>query len=112
MKKTPLRRVSQKQKIINEQRKEDTKKLHEFFLEIWNKLPPYRRVCYETGQQLRSPPLSTYFHHVLAKKEYPEYRLCEWNIVLLHPDVHDQAEKNIDKTPNVKAYREQLLNQL
>jgi hypothetical protein len=70
------------------------------------------KVCYETGKQLPSPPLTTYFHHVLPKSKYPEFRLCEWNILLLHPEVHDQAERNIDKTPKVKAYRDQLLNQI
>lgn len=95
-----------------EQEKKDTIEMHEFFMQIWNNLPPFRRRCYETGVPLRNPPLTTYFHHVLPKSKYPEYRLCDWNIVLLQPEVHEQAEINLDKTPRVKEYKQRLLNQI
>jgi hypothetical protein len=91
---------------------EKTKEMQQFFMTIWNSLPPYRKRCYETGEALKNPPLSTYFHHVLPKSKYPEYRLCDWNIVLLKPEVHEQAELNINKTPKVKEYKQRLLNQI
>lgn len=85
--------------------------MNEFFMQIWNKTPHNKRVCYETGVKLKYPPLTTYFHHVLEKSDhkYKKFAYKEWNIVLLHPDVHTQVHIDIDKTPKVKALREQLL---
>lgn len=104
--------MSLKKKSTLEDKKQQTREMQEFFMEIWNNTPPYRRRCYETGEQLPNPPLSTYFHHVLPKSKFPEYRLSAWNIVLLLPKIHDQAEINLDKTPRVKEYKQRLLNQI
>ncbi len=94
-----LRKVSDKGKS----RKEDKKKLVEedkkFYLEIWESREHY---CFETGAYLGEEPLMTMFHHVLEKSKYPQYRHCEWNIVLLLAEVHNQVHSNIDKCPKVK----------
>ena len=113
MKRLPLKRKSlKKNSKINSDKVQKTEEMYHFFLEIWNSTPPYRRKCYETGKSLPHPPLSTYFHHVLPKSKYPEYRLEKWNIVLLDPEIHNQVEINIDKTPRVKELTQRILNQI
>lgn len=79
-----------------------------FYSKIWEKK---EHVCYETGKYLGSEPLTLFFHHVLPKAKYPQYRHCEWNIVLLHPDVHVQVETFLDKAPKVKELTQQLMEQ-
>lgn len=77
-----------------------------FYLSIWNERP---HKCEETGRPLGWEPLTTMFHHILEKENYPQYRYEKWNIALLHPDVHDQVGRDLDKTPKTKARREELL---
>lgn len=77
----------------------------EFYQEIWNERP---HMCFETYQNLPSEPLTLYFHHILPKAKYPQYRHEKWNIVILHPDAHSQVEFNIHKCPRVKALTEHL----
>jgi 5-methylcytosine-specific restriction endonuclease McrA len=77
----------------------------EFYLRIWNSRP---HTCFETGRYLGETPSTLFFHHVLRKSTYPEFRYSEWNIVILHPDVHQQVESNMDKCPKVKQYTEEL----
>lgn len=112
MKRSSLKRISSKRKSQLEDEKEKTHEMYQFFINLWNNTPPYKRRCYETGVALKNPPLSTYFHHVLPKSKYPQYRLCAWNIVFLQPEVHNQAEIDLDKTPRVKEYKERLINQI
>jgi hypothetical protein len=57
-------------------------------------------------------PRTYYFHHVLEKESYPQYRHCTWNIVLVSWTTHDQVHGDIDKTPKIKALREELLKQI
>lgn len=100
-----IRRISEKGKIKKELKKELVQNDMSFYFTIWQNRP---HICYETGKNLGVKPLITMFHHVLPKQSYPEFRHCEWNIVLLHPDVHNQVETNIDKCPKVKKLTEEL----
>lgn len=78
----------------------------DFYNEIW--LEREHR-CFETEQKLPfAAPLTTYFHHILPKAKYPQYRHSKWNIVILHPDAHSQVETMLDKCPRVKAITEHL----
>lgn len=74
-----------------------------FFLEIWAKRPHY---CQETGRWLGYEPKWTHFHHLIHKAPYPQFKHKEWNIVLLHPDIHELAHQNLDAVPKVKALTE------
>lgn len=93
-------KVSAKRKI----QIEDDKILFEqdkiFYKEIWNERP---HVC-ECGckRKLSKEPLTTFFHHLLAKSIYPQFRHVKENIMILHPDDHNQVMTNIDKVPEVK----------
>lgn len=76
-----------------------------YYQEMWDER---EHVCFETGKPLVGDALTLYFHHILPKAKYPQYRYEKWNIVLLHPDVHSQVETFIDKCPRVKALTEHL----
>lgn len=76
-----------------------------FYSEIWDER---EHRCFETGVVLPHTPLNLFFHHILPKAKYPQYRNSKWNIVILHPDVHSQVETFIDKCPRVKALTEHL----
>lgn len=75
-----------------------------FFLAIWSTRSHY---CQETGKWLGKEAKWTMFHHLIWKSTYPEYKYDDWNIVLLDPDIHEQAHRDIDTTPKVKELTEQ-----
>lgn len=77
-----------------------------FYQKIWNRRD---HVCYECNKWLGIEPLTVFFHHVLPKKKYPQYRYATENIVLVCFTCHGQAEMNIDKTPKIKLKRDALL---
>lgn len=79
----------------------DPQKMRDMFQELWDEME-HPRLCYETGVDLGSTPNTMMFHHMLPKSKYPQFTLCKWNIVVLHPDVHAKLEMNLDKAPKVK----------
>lgn len=87
-------------------KKERWLKDKEFYLQIWE-AQPHR--CQVTGKWLGDEPLSTFFHHVLPKTRFPQYRWCRWNIAILHPEVHAQVEIDMDKVPEIRRLYEDLL---
>lgn len=102
-----IRKISEKGKIKKELKKELFQNDAAFYLKIWESRP---HVCYETGKPLGKMNLCM-FHHVLPKQSYEKFRHCEWNIVLLHPDVHNQVETDCSKCPKVYKLTEQLKEQ-
>ena len=79
--------------------------MRQFFLSIWKKRPHRSEV---SGEYLGSEPMSTYFHHILAKEKYPEACLDEENIVILSLLEHSDVENDMYKYPEVNKRREQL----
>ena len=77
----------------------------EFFLSIWKKRPHKSEV---SGAYLGSEPMSTYFHHILAKEKYPDACLDEENIILLSLLEHSNVENDMYKYDEVNKRREQL----
>lgn len=69
----------------------------EFYLEIWEER---EHVCFSSGEYLGSEPLTLYFHHCLPKKQYPQYRYCKWNIVILSWSEHTKADNGLNKKVN------------
>jgi hypothetical protein len=84
----------------------DSKAMIGVFFDIWRKR---KHVCFETGEPLGKEPLTTYFHHVLPKKLYPEYALAEWNIILVSATTHHQWDKDQDRCPKIKKLYLELL---
>lgn len=100
-----LKKLSVKGRLNKEVKKDMIEMDKIFYQKIWEER---EHVCYETGQYLGDEPLMTYFHHVLEKSKYPQYRHCSWNIVLVKAEIHNQIHSNIDKTPKVKLLTEEL----
>jgi len=98
-------KVSAKRKL----KIEDEKILFEqdkiFYKEIWDASP---HMC-QCGckRKLGKEPLTTFFHHLLPKAIYPEFRHTKENIMILHPEDHNQVHSNIDKLPEVKRRTEE-----
>ena len=80
--------------------------MRQFFLEIWNKRTHHSEV---SGAYLGKEPMSTYFHHILAKEKYPEACLDEENIILLTLEEHSNVENDMYKYEEVNDRRKHLL---
>lgn len=101
---TRMSSISNK-KINNVQNREHLTEMREMFLSVWKKRPHKSEV---SGDYLGSEPMSTYFHHILAKEKYPEACLDEENIVILTLEEHSDVENDMYKYPEVNKRREQL----
>jgi hypothetical protein len=77
----------------------------EMFLDIWKKRPHKSEV---SGDYLGSEPMSTYFHHILAKEKYPEACLDEENIILLSLLEHSNVENDMYRYDEVNKRRNSL----
>lgn len=95
-------KVSKKRQKKIEEGKELQKKDHEFYMEVWHASP---HVCGECGRKLGRIPNTMYFHHILEKRHFPQYRHVPENIAILCADCHQQVEANIDKAPKTKQRR-------
>lgn len=77
----------------------------EMFINIWKKRPHKSEV---SGTYLGKEPMSTYFHHILAKEKYPDACLDEENIILLTLEEHSNVENDMYKYEEVNERRKQL----
>lgn len=103
--KSIISKKSDKQRIKDKEDAELRKRDRELWAEIWAERP---HIDFETEEPIYGEPLTLYFHHVLPKSEYPEFRYCKWNIVLVSWDTHAQAEAHC-KLPKIEEYKKQLL---
>ena len=74
----------------------------EMFLDIWKKRSHHSEV---SGTYLGSEPMSTYFHHILAKEKYPEACLDEENIILLTLEEHSNVENDMYRYDEINDRR-------
>ena len=72
------------------------------FLDIWKKRRHYSEV---SGDYLGKEPMSTYFHHILAKEKYPEACLDEENIILLTLEEHSNVENDMYRYDEINDRR-------
>jgi hypothetical protein len=79
--------------------------MREMFLDIWKKRPHKSEV---SGTYLGKEPMSTYFHHILAKEKYPEACLDEENIILLTLEEHSNVENDMYRYEEVNIRRNLL----
>ena len=71
---------------------------------------PYRpHTCRCCGMAVGHIPYLWFFHHVLEKRNYKEYRHAVWNIVILCRICHDAWEDNPDARTAVTIMRDYLL---
>ena len=126
LKKTPLKRkstsikkISDKQKIKNEEKKEQTKIRQLLFLEIWDEREETDSAgnkfvrCFETGKRMSRGfyrENSCCYHHCILKSVRPDLDLIKENVVIILPDVHTLTHTDIDKTPKIKDFTGYLKN--
>jgi hypothetical protein len=98
--------VISNKKSKNVQNNERFTEMRDFFLSIWKKRSHKSEV---SGVYLGKEPMSTYFHHILAKEKYPEACLDEENIILLTLEEHSNVENDMYKYEEVNKRRNHLL---
>jgi len=74
----------------------------EMFLDIWKKRSHHSEV---SSDYLGREPMSTYFHHILAKEKYPEACLDEENIILLTLEEHSNVENDMYRYDEINNRR-------
>lgn len=117
MKRKFIKKISEKQREKNRIKAEKTAILHELFRKIWDEREDSEGYCYcfETGQAMHGSQYrsnTACYDHVLEKNvaAFPQYAFTKKNIIIVHPDVHQQKGSDIDKVPRIKKYREYLLS--
>lgn len=99
VKKHTIRKVSEKRakKLLQQKATFEEDKL--FYAEIWLASP---HICQcNCKAKLGKEPLTTFFHHLLFKAQYPELRHVPENIMILHPDCHNAYHSNPLNRPEV-----------
>ena len=90
--KKAIKKVSKKQEIKLEAKKELLKEDFALYNEIWHERAG---ICAETGDKV--PNSHWCQHHVMIKSIWPQYRHCKWNILTLSINSHQQAELDVTK---------------
>lgn len=90
---------------VETQRKSITE-MHKFFLIIWEKRPHISEI---SGDWLGKEASTLFFHHILPKSKYPQFKLSEENIILLTPNEHQNVEQDIYRYEEINRRREELL---
>ena len=76
-----------------------------FYKEIWDASP---HVCGECGCYLGKEAMTTFFHHLIPKKVYPQFRHTPENIMILCTEHHYQVGMNVDRLPAVLRREEEV----
>jgi 5-methylcytosine-specific restriction endonuclease McrA len=92
-------KISKKrQKKLEEQK--DLAKLDDvFYKEVWG---ASKNECQNCNCKLPRTPYNWMFHHLLEKRNYPQFRHTPENIMILCLTCHSKAETNIDFAPKIK----------
>lgn len=106
---TPIASVSEKKKKVLAEEKKLFAADKDFYAEVWAASP---HICQECLTKLGREPLTLFFHHLLEKRNHPEFRHTHENVMILCPDCHTQAESDIDKTPKVRERRNEVIKLL
>lgn len=70
-----------------------------FYKEVWL---ASKHECQACGAKLPKEPLTLFFHHLLPKAIYPQFRHTFENIMVLCPDCHSQIETDADKVTGAR----------
>jgi len=108
-------------KKTKEEKKAESEKMWDFFFSLWDSRELMDHfgntfvVCFETGKRLyrdKYRGLSTVYSHILPKEKikYPQYKFCEWNVKIVHPDAHTQFSEFPEKAPKQYAEYKKLLS--
>lgn len=97
-------KVSKKRQKKLEEQKELLKQDEAFYKEIW---AASANACQNCNCKLPKSPYNWMFHHLLEKRNYPQFRHVSGNIMILCLECHSKAETNIDFAPKVKQRRKE-----
>jgi len=119
----PIKKMTQKavfKMIIKKELLIDDKR---FYVEIWTKrffkknpqvkgtlLMKSKPICEICSDSLSHEPNLMYFHHILEKRNYPQYRHEEKNIAIVCPECHNMYETFPDKVPYLVKKKKELIN--
>lgn len=103
--KTPIKKYSEKGLEKKKLKTENTKKLHEWFYEIWKNEPHFSEL---SGLPLGSSFSTCYYHHILPKSRYKEAEFDRENIIILTFAEHQEVESNPTKFEKINIMREKL----
>jgi len=98
----PIAKISKKRQKQIGANKELLKKDEEFYKEVYAASP---HKCQNCDCKLPKTPSNFMFHHLLEKRNYPQYRHVPENIMILCLECHSKAETNIDFAPKIKKRR-------
>lgn len=101
-KKYTIPKVSKKRQKKLEEQKELLKLDEEFYKEVWAASP---HKCQNCDCSLPKTPYNWMFHHLLEKRNYPQFRHTPENIMILCLECHSKAETNVDFAPKIKQRR-------
>lgn len=95
-------KVSKKRQKKLQDQKVLLEKDEEFYKEVYAASP---HKCQNCDCKLPRNPSNFMFHHLLEKRNYPQYRHVPENIMILCLTCHSKAETNIDFAPRIKQRR-------
>lgn len=109
----PINKISKKLKEKNVIKKEKTKVLHQFFLDLWDERADKNGCvrCFETDIYMSYTIYkenSICYSHQLPKSKYPEYALDKNNILIVLPNVHANWEASQESCPKMLEYTKKL----
>ena len=103
--KKAIAKVSAKRMKEIEQNKELLKLDDEFYKTIWD-ASAHKCQC-GCNAKLGKEPLRTFFHHLLFKAQYEQFRHSPENIMILHPDCHNAYHANPLNRPEIIKRQEE-----
>lgn len=106
-KKYTIPKVSKKRQKKLEDQKEQQKLDEAFYKEVWAASP---HSCQNCNCKLPKTPYNWMFHHILEKRNYPQFRHTPENIAILCLECHSKCETNIDFAPRMKTRRQEAEN--
>lgn len=111
MKRTRLRRFSEKSLEKRKEKAENTKKIHLAMYEWWNKFGEYKR-CMSCGKLLPREFSTANVDHLLSKSKYPEYSLDTDNFFLCCLDCHTRKENGFPSDKHKEAIEKMKIKSL
>lgn len=106
-KKYTIPKVSKKRQKKLEEQKELLKLDEEFYKEVW---AASAHKCQNCDCKLPKTPYNWMFHHLLEKRNYPQFRHTPENVAILCLECHSKCETNIDFAPKIKKRRQEAEN--
>ncbi len=99
VKRYSIPKVSKKRQKKLAEQKVTAERDAEFYKEVYAASP---HKCQNCDCKLPRTPSNFMFHHLLEKRNYPQYRYVPENIAILCLECHSKCETNIDFAPKVK----------